>query len=61
MNKETYNNLLEESQRTNGNHTFDVEVHLGNMTSKQVSLLNNFLDAMEENGAIIYSFNKEND
>lgn len=61
MNDGTYNLILQQTLRENGNHTFDVQIHLGNMTKNQVAILNDFLDAIEENGVKIYSFDKEND
>ena len=61
MTDETYNLVLQQTTRENGNHTYDVQVHLGNMTKNQVAILNDFLDAIEENGVEIYSFDKEND
>jgi len=61
MHDDIYSLLVDQTTRENGNHTYDVQVHLGNMTKNQVAILNDFLDAIKENGVKIYSYDKEND
>ena len=53
--------MNDELERESGNHTYYVEIKLGNLTEKQLDALSNFIGKLEINGVDCKAFDIEND